>query len=87
VTLDELRGRAVCTIPDVAPLLDMKRSAAYDAAKRGEIPTIWIGRRRLVAVPAFLKMLGAQSETPAGEGPGLEVLDGGRHRGGDPDSG
>ena len=35
------------------------RNAAYDAAKRGELPVIKIGGRLRVSVPALEKMLDA----------------------------
>lgn len=64
MTLDEIRGRAVITIPEAGELLgNLPRSTAYDAARRGEIPTIEVGRRHLVPVPAFLRLLGAEPES------------------------
>ncbi len=33
------------------------RSASYAAAKRGEIPTIKIGRKSLASVPAIMRQL------------------------------
>lgn len=72
VTLDEIRGRAVITVPEAGQLLGLPRSTAYDAAGRGEIPTIGCGRRLLVPVPAFLKMLGAEPSSNA-EGVGADA--------------
>ena len=40
-------------------LLGLGRTAAYDAARRGELPTRRLGRRLLVPVPALLEWLGA----------------------------
>ena len=40
--------RATLTIDEAAEILGISRSAAYRAADTGEIPTIQIGRRRLV---------------------------------------
>lgn len=45
------------TIPQVAKLLGLGRNSAYAAAKRGEIPTIVIGRRILVPVAALKRLL------------------------------
>lgn len=70
MTLAELigSGRAVIRIPEAAELLELKRSAAYEAAKRGEIPTLKLGRRRVVPVPGLLRMLGAEvSDCPEGD--------------------
>lgn len=45
--------------PDAAELLGIRsRSAAHDAADRGEIPTMRIGARRLVATAQLLALVG-----------------------------
>lgn len=41
--------RATLTIPEVADRLGISRNAAYEAARRGEIPTIRLGK--LLRVP------------------------------------
>ena len=56
--LDELAGKATITIEQTAKLLGLGRTA-YDAARRGELPTRRLGRRLLVPVPALLEWLGA----------------------------
>ena len=48
---------AVYTIEEVARLLGIGRSSAYAAARRGEIPTVPIGRRLLVPKVALHKLL------------------------------
>jgi excisionase family DNA binding protein len=58
--LDELAGRATITVEQAASLLGVGRSAAYEAARRGELPTRRLGRRLLVPVPALLAWLEAQ---------------------------
>ena len=55
--LDQLAGKATITIEQTAQLLG--RTAAYDAARRGEFPTRRLGRRLVVPVPALLEWLGA----------------------------
>jgi excisionase family DNA binding protein len=45
------------TVPEVGRRLGIGRKQAYDAAKRGDIPTIRIGRRVLVPKPAFERWL------------------------------
>lgn len=62
MTLDQLHGKAVIGIEEAGLLFEMKRSAAYAAAKRGEIPTLRFGRRLVVPVPALLRMLEGQSD-------------------------
>lgn len=57
--IDQLAGRATITIEQTAKLLGLGRTAAYDAARRGELPTRRLGRRLLVPVPALLTWLEA----------------------------
>ncbi len=57
--LDQLAGTATITIEQTAKLLGLGRTAAYDAARRGELPTRRLGRRLVVPVPALLSWLGA----------------------------
>ena len=57
--LDQLDGSATITIEQTAQLLGLGRTAAYDAARRGELPTRRLGRRLLVPVPALLTWLEA----------------------------
>ena len=57
--LDQLAGKATITIEQAARVLGLGRTAAYDAARRGELPTRRLGRRLLVPVPALLEWLGA----------------------------
>ena len=57
--LEQLHGRATITVEQAARLLGLGRTAAYDAARRGELPTRRLGRRLLVPVPALLAWLEA----------------------------
>lgn len=59
---DSLAGRATISIEEAATLLGIGRTAAYEAANRGQLPTRRLGRRLLVPVPAFLDWLGASTE-------------------------
>lgn len=43
--------------PTTGQLLNLSRQSTYDAANRGEIPTIRIGRRLLVPTAALYRML------------------------------
>ncbi len=47
------------TIAEAAKVLGIGRNAAYEAAARGDIPTVRIGRTVRVKWQAFMKMLGA----------------------------
>lgn len=57
--IDQFTNRATITIEQTAQLIGLGRTAAYDAARRGELPTRRLGRRLLVPVPALLEWLGA----------------------------
>ena len=59
VTLADLDGRVTLTIEETAKLLGIGRSAAYEAARRGELPSRRLGRRVVVPVPALVVWLGA----------------------------
>ncbi len=58
-SLDQLAGKATITVEQTAQVLGLGRTAAYEAARRGELPTRRLGRRLLVPVPALLEWLGA----------------------------
>jgi hypothetical protein len=49
--------RLAVSVPVAGRWLGIGRNAAYDAAKRGELPTVKIGRRLLVPVEALRQML------------------------------
>ena len=49
--------RRVVTLDEAAAILRISRGSAYEAAKRGEIPNIRIGRRLLVPIAALERML------------------------------
>lgn len=58
--------RATLTIEETATILGVGRTAAYDAARRNEIPTIKIGRRLLVPRAALDRLLSATPSTTEG---------------------
>jgi excisionase family DNA binding protein len=47
----------VLTVEQAGRVLDLSRSSAYDAARRGDIPTIRIGKRLIVPKRALETML------------------------------
>ena len=49
--------RLVLTIEEAGKLLGLGRSGTYEAAKRGDIPTLKVGSRILVPKVALLKLL------------------------------
>lgn len=56
-TLEALHTRATITIPEAAEVLGVERKTAYAAVRRGELPSISLGRRRLVPTAALLELL------------------------------
>jgi excisionase family DNA binding protein len=49
--------KLVYSVPEAGALLGLARNASYDAAARGEIPTIRIGKLLKVPKVAFEQML------------------------------
>lgn len=66
VALPDPRERPTLTIRQTAALLGVSLHCAYDAAHRGEIPVIWIGRRMLVPTAALLTMVGLSANPSTG---------------------
>jgi excisionase family DNA binding protein len=60
---DEVDIRCTMTVPEAAALLGISESATYEAAARGELPAVKIGRRVLIKRDLLLEML-----TSAGSG-------------------
>ncbi|MBA3361055.1 MAG: helix-turn-helix domain-containing protein [Acidimicrobiia bacterium] len=61
MTVDDLDSRITLTVEEVASLLGLGRTAAYEAARRGEIPIRRLGRRVLIPVPALQAWLGIEN--------------------------
>jgi excisionase family DNA binding protein len=59
VDLDKIVTRTTISVEEAASLLGIGRTAAYEAARRGQLPTRRLGRRLVVPVPAFLDWLGS----------------------------
>jgi excisionase family DNA binding protein len=55
--LAERCERLVFSIPETARMLGVSRALAYELARRGELPTMRSGRRRVVPRPALVSML------------------------------
>jgi excisionase family DNA binding protein len=57
-------SRLTLTVPEAGALLGLGRGSAYAAAKRGDLPTITIGCRKLLVPKATLyAMLGVAPES------------------------
>lgn len=59
--------KSTFTIPEAAKILGIGRTAAYDAARTGQIPVIKIGKRLLVPKTALDRML-SEAGCPQAEG-------------------
>lgn len=55
--------------PITGQALGLSRNGAYDAAARGEIPTIRLGRKLVVPTAALRRMLQLDEATPAAASP------------------
>ena len=63
--------RLTYTIEETAKVLGVGRGTAYEAARRGEIPTLKVGRRLLVPRHALERMLtAAGTDSPQTNGAG-----------------
>lgn len=58
--IDEIADEATISVERAAAVLGIGRTAAYEAARRGEFPTRRLGRRIVVPVPALLEWLGVR---------------------------
>jgi excisionase family DNA binding protein len=61
MALDDVEARLTLSVDEAASLLGLGRTAAYEAARRGEIPSRRLGRRVIIPVPAFLDWLGVST--------------------------
>ena len=61
---EQERQSRVVSVREAAKILGIGRDSAYAAARKGEIPTIRIGRRLLVPIDALERMLQGQVNGP-----------------------
>jgi excisionase family DNA binding protein len=57
--------RLTFTVPEAAVLLGISRSSAYECVRRGEIPSLTLGRRVVITHAALEQLLGAPLEHDA----------------------
>lgn len=55
-----VEGRVTLTVEEATRELGIGRGLAYEAARRGELPTIRVGRRLLVPVDALDRLLAGE---------------------------
>ena len=58
----------VLKVPEAGAMLGLGRNAAYEAAKRGDIPTIRIGKLLRVPKAAFQRLLDGKADAPKDAG-------------------
>ena len=58
------RTRLTLTVEEVAATLGISRAFAYEAVRRGEIPSIRIGRRVLVPRAALERLIDGDNALP-----------------------
>jgi hypothetical protein len=63
ITIAEIAHLPTVSVPQAGTLLGIGRDASYEAVKRGQIPTLTLGRSLRVPVPKLLAMLGITPET------------------------
>jgi excisionase family DNA binding protein len=54
-------------VPEVAELLGISRTTAYECVRRGEIPAITLGRRVLVARAALDRLVDVHASAPTAQ--------------------
>ena len=59
------KARWVFTVPEAGELCGLGRSASYEAARRGDLPVIKIGRKLLVPIEALRSMLEKAGQSDA----------------------
>jgi hypothetical protein len=56
------RGPYGLSVPEAGAMIGLGRSASYEAAKKGEIPTLEMGSLKIVPRLPWLKQIGASPE-------------------------
>ena len=55
--------RMTISVPEAGERLGIGRNAAYEAARRGDIPVVRIGKRIVVPLLAFERLLAVESKS------------------------
>ena len=64
--IDHLERETV-TVEEVSRALSIGRNTAYEAVKSGEIPSIKIGKRRIISKAALMRLLDGTLNPSAGK--------------------
>ncbi|MFJ1708351.1 helix-turn-helix domain-containing protein [Kitasatospora sp. NPDC088346] len=62
--LPDPRVQPTMTVPEAGRLFGLQKAASYNAARRGDIPTISVGRRLLVPTAKLRALLGIDVVAP-----------------------
>ncbi|MFE3109051.1 hypothetical protein ACFXKJ_19330 [Kitasatospora indigofera] len=62
--LPDPRVQPTMIVPEAGRLLGLQKAASYNAARRGDIPTISVGRRLLVPTAKLRALLGIDAVAP-----------------------
>lgn len=65
--LRDLDGRVTITVEECARLLGIGRSSAYEAIRRGDLPSLRLSRRIVIPTRALLRLL-ENGNAPPDEG-------------------
>lgn len=57
---DKTLAVAGCSIPEAGAMVGLSRNGAYDAARRGEIPVLEFGRKKVVPLAVWRRKLGIE---------------------------
>jgi excisionase family DNA binding protein len=63
--LERLLSQPTVSVPEAGRLLSLSRNGSYEAAKRGEIPTLRFGSKLRVPTAALRKMIEGAAPTAA----------------------
>ncbi len=63
--LPDPQVRPTMTVPEAGRLFGLERAASYNAARRGDFPTITVGRRLLVPTAKLRALLGLDATDTA----------------------
>ena len=65
IDMPDKLARLTYSVEEAGQLLGLSRQGAYDAVRRGEIPSIRLGRRLVVPKAALLRIIdGAAPQSP-----------------------
>ena len=65
--MTDANPKLVMTVPEAGKALGLSRQTAYEAARRGDIPTIRIGNLLRVPITAFQEMLNRPKKSVGAE--------------------